>query len=260
MLPLIGAVAGAGLSLLGNSIQNKQNKKITRSNRQHEIEMWNMQNAYNTPLKQRQRLEAAGLNPNLMYGHGSVANTASQVNTSKNPDAAPVKFDTASDLAAYQNIAMFDEQRQNMAKNREVMDSQIALNNIRGASEAVKTSRNKFDLKQAESLFDTTLQGAELNVRGKQLKNIQNEIFNSQMSEKHKQAMYESAVRILQMKQSSSTSAVDEQLKKEELKLRKVGINPNDSTWLRVLTQFFLSESNPDNPNSWMSILNLIRK
>ena len=42
--------------------------------------MWNKQNAYNNPEAQMGRLKDAGLNPNLVYGSGSVAgNTSSQL-------------------------------------------------------------------------------------------------------------------------------------------------------------------------------------
>jgi len=36
--------------------------------------MWKMQNEYNSPLNQMKRLKEAGLNPNLMYGKGTVGN------------------------------------------------------------------------------------------------------------------------------------------------------------------------------------------
>lgn len=42
--------------------------------------MWNAQNAYNTPVAQMERLKKAGLNPMLVYGSGSVAgNTSSSM-------------------------------------------------------------------------------------------------------------------------------------------------------------------------------------
>lgn len=41
-----------------------------------QIDFWNMQNDYNSPAQQMSRLEAAGLNPNLVYGNGSMANTS----------------------------------------------------------------------------------------------------------------------------------------------------------------------------------------
>lgn len=42
----------------------------------YNTELWNKQNEYNTPQAQMARLEAAGLNKNLMYGQGTTGNAA----------------------------------------------------------------------------------------------------------------------------------------------------------------------------------------
>lgn len=43
---------------------------------QRSVEMWHMQNAYNSPAQQMARFGAAGLNPHLMYGQGSAGNAS----------------------------------------------------------------------------------------------------------------------------------------------------------------------------------------
>lgn len=48
---------------------------------QRDVEMWNKANAYNAPQAQMERLKAAGLNPNMIYGSGSSAATG-QTSTS----------------------------------------------------------------------------------------------------------------------------------------------------------------------------------
>lgn len=47
----------------------------------HEIEMWNMQNDYNTPAAQMKRFEEAGLNPMLAYTQGNPGNATSAPGT-----------------------------------------------------------------------------------------------------------------------------------------------------------------------------------
>lgn len=66
----IGAVGNLASSLLSNAGAKRRQAEANKTN----IEFWNMQNRYNTPTKQMERLKAAGLNPNLIYGSGS-ANT-----------------------------------------------------------------------------------------------------------------------------------------------------------------------------------------
>ena len=70
-----GAVAGQGImGYFSAKEANRMNYKLAHEGMQHEIDMWNMQNAYNTPQAQMERLKQAGLNPNLMYGQGNVGN------------------------------------------------------------------------------------------------------------------------------------------------------------------------------------------
>jgi len=59
-----------------NEMFEKQNKRDT--------DFWNMQNAYNDPSAQMQRLKDAGLNPNLVYGTGADA-TAGPIATHSAP-------------------------------------------------------------------------------------------------------------------------------------------------------------------------------
>lgn len=68
---VLGTVGGA---LLGNRLAHKSNKKLAQHSFNKNVEMWKMQNAYNAPKAQMQRLQEAGLNPNLMYGKGTVGN------------------------------------------------------------------------------------------------------------------------------------------------------------------------------------------
>ena len=77
------AIISGGLGLVGGLIshgdvkeQYKYNKKLQDNAFAHNVEMWNKQIAYNTPSAQMERLQAAGLNPNLVYGNGGATNTA----------------------------------------------------------------------------------------------------------------------------------------------------------------------------------------
>lgn len=88
LAPEIGAALVSGVSgLLGGAFSGYQSDKATKEyNRgqlelakyqnQANINLWNMQNAYNTPAAQMQRYRDAGLNPNLIYGQGSSGNAS----------------------------------------------------------------------------------------------------------------------------------------------------------------------------------------
>jgi hypothetical protein len=53
---------------IGTTLFNTGSQIYTnQQNKRNAIELWNMQNAYNTPKQQMQRFKEAGLNPNLIY-------------------------------------------------------------------------------------------------------------------------------------------------------------------------------------------------
>lgn len=58
-------------------IQNNFNKQQATTSWNRAVDMWNRQNIYNSPKEQMNRLLQANLNPNLMYGQGSVGNASS---------------------------------------------------------------------------------------------------------------------------------------------------------------------------------------
>ena len=77
---LAGGLIGGGLSLTGDILSNKTNRKLARDARDYDYQMWLKSNEYNSPVSQMSRLKEAGLNPNLVYGSGSVSgNTSSPV-------------------------------------------------------------------------------------------------------------------------------------------------------------------------------------
>ena len=70
-LPQIITAAGTiGSTLLAN----RSNKKLAQYSFNKNVEMWKMQNKYNSPKSQMARYNEAGLNPNLMYGKGTPGN------------------------------------------------------------------------------------------------------------------------------------------------------------------------------------------
>tara|TARA_B100000073_G_scaffold247425_1_gene207788 strand:+ start:222 stop:935 length:714 start_codon:yes stop_codon:yes gene_type:complete len=67
MTPLTAGIGAVG-SLLGSALTNIGAKRREDAARKHNIKLWEMQNQYNLPANQMQRLKDAGLNPNLIYG------------------------------------------------------------------------------------------------------------------------------------------------------------------------------------------------
>lgn len=88
---IIGAAGGllqTGVNALFNRSYTSQQKKLIDYQYQKDLDMWNRQNEYNSPLAQMERFRAAGLNPNLIYGATSSGGNASSMPSYGTPDIA----------------------------------------------------------------------------------------------------------------------------------------------------------------------------
>lgn len=133
--PLVAPLVAAGASLLGSGLNalfgsrnqksaNAMNLKLAKMGYAHDIDMWNRNNEYNSPVLQMQRLRSAGLNPNMVYGSGSVAgNTSSQIPRFQAPhvnDAGiRTPFDIPAAIGAYQDFKMRQAQIDNVRAQEE---------------------------------------------------------------------------------------------------------------------------------------------
>jgi hypothetical protein len=106
LLPILGAGLSAVGGIVGNIMNNRSQNKANQQNiefqremynrqRQDSLSDWNMQNEYNSPEAQMRRLKEGGLNPNLVYGQGAVANNTQGVRSSSgaNANIAPTRVD-----------------------------------------------------------------------------------------------------------------------------------------------------------------------
>lgn len=73
--PVSSAISG-GFGIIGSALNYHFNKKLAEQQNQYNLEMWNMNNEYNSPQAQMRRYEEAGLNPALLYGNISPGNSS----------------------------------------------------------------------------------------------------------------------------------------------------------------------------------------
>lgn len=161
-IPLaVGMAASSALSglsgILGNAQRNRQN-----------IRFWRMQNEYNHPKAQMQRLQEAGLNPRLIYGSGASSSTG---NASQPPasQAENVDFKLMENMLAHQDIKMKKAQRDNlqvqstvMQEDAELKRSMTALNNVKHAGELVNNAKGREEYKAVRELLPMSVEAAKV--------------------------------------------------------------------------------------------------
>lgn len=164
---VLGTIAKTGLDFASNYIgqavnwnwnkkamnyAHKLNEESARKNRDFQYRMWNLENSYNTPSAQRQRLEEAGYNPymqNISAGNAESSpqgNMASSVtNPSLNADYSHT-FDSFGD---------FLNNRLQQASQKELQDRQF--------DHDLQIQNNQFDFDRPLSNANTKI--AESNAR-----------------------------------------------------------------------------------------------
>lgn len=108
---------------------NRNNLQIARENNEFNEAMWNKQNEYNSPVMQRARLEAAGLNPYLMMNGGSagVAESAPTADTSGTQVAPDIGSTIAGGYQAMgSSISSAASQIAQMSYNNDLQQANVA--------------------------------------------------------------------------------------------------------------------------------------
>lgn len=148
------------------SASRKKNKRM--------IEFWRMQNEYNSPRAQMQRLQEAGLNPNLIYGD-SVSGATGRADSIGTPDKPDT--DVTSNITAFTDLrhrkAQADLTEQQVTSE---MERKRLLSNQ--ADGAFFSAANQNYADQDNPLVKTQLQGMSLrnemlkrNIIGKDIEN-----------------------------------------------------------------------------------------
>lgn len=102
-----------------NAAIRDYNLRLAKLQNQWNINQWNLENAYNSPAAQMERMRQAGLNPDMMYGGGLSGNmSASSPSMTAGAAASPMDW---SSLGSKRTIG--DTMLQ--AKQLEMMDAQI---------------------------------------------------------------------------------------------------------------------------------------
>lgn len=193
-----GGLISGGLGAIGSIFSNNAQKKENERNREfteymydrqfdNSIKVWNMQNKYDLPSAQKQRLIDAGLNPDLMYsGKG--------VSPSPNLLAAVAGSPSAGSLPGYGGVVdafnqgrLLDAQIRNIDADTKQKESQTVgqnyTNDILSSDAKFADAKNSGIIRTQDVLIEDTSAAADL--KRQQIINLQEQIkvFNQEIHE-----------------------------------------------------------------------------
>lgn len=120
------AVIGGATGLFGQAISNAASKRAATVAFKRQKELFDYQNAYNTPANQMKRLKDAGLNPALMYGQGTTGNATGFAGVAK-ADVSGV--DLAQSAAAGAQLSLLNAQKTKLKEEAGLLRNQQVLSN-----------------------------------------------------------------------------------------------------------------------------------
>lgn len=263
-------VATSGINAMAQSNINRKtrewNEKIMAQQRQQSLADFTMQNAYNSPQAQMQRLKDAGLNPNLIYGQ--VNNTSQSVRSTDvkawNPQAPKIDIDPGPVMSSYFDTKMKVAQTNNL----EVQNTNLALEALYKSALIDKvqseTATNQFNLtfKNDTRAMSTQVMeqglrklGLDIQMSGAKLQNqlTENETQKAVQANTIKAAsLAVMQQRLQQTKTIAETNQIKENIQKIqqnvrldnfEEQLNKIGLTRNDPRWMRIVNEVV---TNPD--------------
>jgi len=141
----IGGVLSMGANILGQVIQNRQQRKLQDRAFNQNVSMWKMQNEYNSPAQQMARYKEAGLNPNMIYGKGGSSGNASMLPKYSAPQYN-MDIQTPDVLGKIQQYYLLRNQQQELSMNHQKVVQEKLKSEI-----LTQTYQDEINKKRAEA-------------------------------------------------------------------------------------------------------------
>lgn len=179
-IPVVGGILNGVTQMFTNSSNRRFQREMYERQRADALADWNMQNQYNLPSSQMQRLKDAGLNPNLVYGSGNAVATSGGMPRGSTPSGtsgqAP-KFDVTGMFP----MLMFQLKEQMQAQQIENLKTQNIVLQTQAGKNIATTENTQVDtsLKQVKFYVDDALKETNIASGEARLRSLNTQIYNS---------------------------------------------------------------------------------
>lgn len=143
---LAAASIAAGANMNSTLWTNAANEEMQQQQNKWNLEQWHRNNGYNHPSAQMQRLKAAGLNPDLLYGQnasGAMGNSSSPAQGTQPIPKQPFFLDPT----MFAQLSLIDAQKKNVDA-----DTQVKLADAEGRQQ--NNFINKLNVVKSKAILD----------------------------------------------------------------------------------------------------------
>lgn len=260
-------VLAVGTGFFNRALARKDYQRVRNDN----LADWHMQNEYNSPAAQMQRLKDAGLNPHLVYGTGATATNSQAPRNAQLEHVAmeAPRFDPGSVMGNYFDTQVKQAQVDNLKVQKTVMEQEAILKSVQALNTLANTDKTKEETTNIQMLRETTIEAARKNIekltadiestKANTVYTLQENMRKQELQPITVQTMNEAIQNMLESRKLSQQQRAesierinnmvkDGKLKDIEIRLRNMGINPNDPAWLRILGTaiYDILDLNPD--------------
>lgn len=218
-------------SLISAPINNAISKSLAKYQNDLAIKNWQMQNEYNLPVNQVQRLRDAGLNPYLMYGNGSASTgNAGQISspTVANNSRVDIDTDILGKIMQYQNVREKGVTVDNLKKQGDLLGEEIANKQFQNL------------ILEQDSLVARATTSYRIQQEWQRLRKMQQDYDNSYFKNNREERLAKSQIqaqeaKVKQMEQDSRYLAAKTRWQNWYNNQMKQGINPLSTPLDRVI-------------------------
>lgn len=249
MIPAVaGAAAVAGLADFGSSIiGNIGSKSRMKYAYKKNLEFWNLQNEYNSPTAQRERLAEAGLNPNLIYG-GSPSSATGNADSIAPVKPAPYQApNLGAGVNAYFNYKLQKAQTDNLETQATVNRQEALIRQSEAFRRRNQQLEEQYSLgaktgdKDVPSYFKDlakySLEAQKQNVRLLEAQGFGRELENSRFSAATQDVLLKLHYDALNAKETLTGTKLVNELRRLEKQLNELGLQKGDPWYAKVIGQ-----------------------
>lgn len=232
----------AGISAAGNIgasiVTNAGNKRSQKRAEEANLKFWNLQNEYNDPSAQMQRLRKAGLNPHLIYGSNAsgASGNAEAISPAKAADYE--MRNPLDDVSTFADFRQKEAITDNLREQNTVLQQEALLKSATTANTQLRTAQSKFDLGLSEELRSTSLQAAQANLRRMEANATADEIERDFKDRSLADRLKDINYRVQISREQLTGENLKNSLLQWEKELSQLGLNKNDPWYYRILGRF----------------------